>query len=478
MKKAFAATILAAALGTTAAGTAGAAQAGGATAAKQTNAVKAVSAKVETLQVKQSVFTVNYVDVPVRTVAAGGETLVSVRDLSAALRAALTTDNGTTTVTLDGHTFAYKTGAKQVSVDGKTAALNQAVRSVNGTAFVPVRPLVQALGGTMALKEGKLAINTIKLLVGGENARFVNAGQAIVSTETDAGRSDYLVDVATGKSTLLLTSEGSSDLIVSPNGAKAAYTDADGAVYIIDLATRQPSQVSKDTSIKPELVWSSDGSAIYFLQGDKGSVIAKMDIASGEIAKIVEDKVDYKSSLSVSPDGKRFTYLVTTPPKATADSADLDKDAVAIDASGEQVQVNLYDLSAEKPAAVVLTSTKDDKLFVTSSDGTTVYYVSVADENAKAAVVSVDKNKKAVTLLAEGDVEELVWSGGKLYALTAINDAESAIYEIDPASASSKLLSKVPAAASGLAVNGSQIILALEDGLYVKAGAAWKPIAR
>ncbi|WP_254639460.1 stalk domain-containing protein [Cohnella sp. GbtcB17] len=473
MKKAIAATILVAALGTAAAGTAGAAQAGSAVSAK------AVTAKAVALTVKPSVFVVNYNDVQVRTALSNGETLVSVRDLSAAIGAKLSAVNGYTTVTLDSHSFAFKTGVKQASVDGSIINLNQAARVLDGTAFVAVKPLVQALGGTMALmKDGKLAINTIKLLAGGDNARFVSASQAIVSVESDAKRTDYLVDVATGKSAELLSSEGGSDLVVAPGGAKAAYTDAEGAVYVIDLASKQTKQITADTSIKTELVWSADGSALYFLQGDKGSVIAKVDIATGTISKIVEDKVDYKSALSVSPDGKKFAYLVTTPPKATADGTDLDKDTVDIDASGEQVQVNLYDTSAEKPAAVALTSAKDDKLFVVSADGSTVYYVSVADENANATVVSVDKDKKTTTLLAEGDVEELVLSGGKLYALTAVSDAQSAIYEVDPATAAKTQLYNVPASASGLAVNGSQIIIALEDGLYVNANGAWKPITR
>lgn len=472
MKKAIAATILAAALGTAAAGTAGAAQAGSAVSAK------AVTAKAVALSVKQSVFVVNYNDVQVRTALSNGETLVSVRDLSAAIGAKLSSVNGYTTVTLDSHSFAFKTGVKQASVDGNVVNLHQAAKVLDGTSFVAVKPLVQALGGTMALKDGKLAINTIKLLAGGENARFISASQAIVSVESDAKRTDYLVDVTTGKSAELLSSEGGSDLVVAPGGAKAAYTDGEGAVYVIDLASKQTKQITGDTSIKTELVWSADGSAIYFLQGDKGSVIAKADIATGTISKVVEDKVDYKSALSVSPDGKKLAYLVTTPPKATADGTDLDKDTVDIDASGEQVQVNLYDTSAEKPAAVALTSAKDDKLFVVSPDASTVYYVSVADESANATVVSVDKDKKTATLLAEGDVEELVLSGGKLYALTAVSDAQSAIYEIDPATATKTLLYNVPASASGLAVNGSQIIIALEDGLYVNANGAWKPVTR
>lgn len=107
MKKAIAATILAAALGTAAAGTAGAAQPSSATASK------AVTAKAVALTVKQSVFVVNYNDAQIRTVLSNGETLVSVRDLSAAIGAKLSAVNGYTTLTLDSHTFAFKTGSSK-----------------------------------------------------------------------------------------------------------------------------------------------------------------------------------------------------------------------------------------------------------------------------------------------------------------------------------------------------------------------------
>lgn len=462
MKKVIAATVMATVVGTTAVGAASA----------------AVPAKATAVQVKSSVFTINYAPATVRSLLSNGETLVSIRDISTALGASLTLENGKTIVTLNDHTFAYKVGDKQANVDGKKIILSQQIKSIDGVAYVAVRPLVQSLGGTMGLVDGKLAINTVKLLTGGENARFVNATEAIVSVYDADLRTDYLVDITTGKSAQLMSSRDYSDLVPAPNGMKAAYLDSDGAVYVLNLSSMQSQQVSKDTSIKPELAWASDSSVIYFLQGDKGSVIAKLDIATGTITKLVEDKVDYKSALGVSADGKKFTYLVTTPSKSTADSTDLDQDVVAIDTSSEQMQVYLYDTTIEKPEAVQLTTAKDDKVFLQSDNASKVYYLSVADENSNATVVSVDKNKKMTTLFAEGDAEQILLAGGKLYVLTAVNDDSSAIYEVDLATGSKKLLYNTPADASDLVVYGSQIIITLSDGLYTNVGNTWKPISK
>ena len=148
-----------------------------------------------------------------------------------------------------------------------------------------------------------------------------------------------MVDTASGKFELLLTTSGGSDLVVSPSGDQAAYTDAEGAVYVLDLKNRASRLITSDASIKPELVWSADSSAIFFLQGDKGTVIAKLSLTDGSITKIVEDKVDYKENLSVSNDGKKFVYTVTTLGTVTSDTTNIDEDNVSIDYSSNQTQI-------------------------------------------------------------------------------------------------------------------------------------------
>ncbi|WP_246469739.1 stalk domain-containing protein [Cohnella nanjingensis] len=451
-------------------------------AAVSTSLVSAASAatttKAAAVQVQQSTFAINYQASTIRTVKQSGETLVAVRDIAAALNAKLSVHNGITTVALDGHTVDLKAGDKKITVDGNAVNLSQPVKSVNGTAFIAVRPLVQGLGGTLATSGGQIAINTIKLLAGAENPRFVRAGQILVSVPAGESRTEYLIDAKTGKSSELLKTTDASDLIVAPNGAKAAYTDSTGAVYVIDLATKQSAQVSADTSIKAELVWAADSSLLYFLQGDKGTVIAQLDPANGTIKTILDDKVDYKSSLNVSPDGKKFTYVVTALGKVTSDATNVDEDKVSIDFAGTGGQVYLVDVSVEKPAAVKLTTTSDDKLFLQSADGSAAYYVSVPEGDGNASVVAVDKDAKASALFGEGDVLEIALSGGKLYVLTQVSDSATAVYEVDPASGAKTKLYDLSGDVSGFIANGSEI--AVENGgqVYARIGDQWKPITK
>lgn len=445
-----------------------------------TSVVSAVSAapaaKSAVVQVQQSSFYVNGSAVKVRSIVKNGETLVSVGDVIKTLGAQADLHNGTTTITLNGHTVVLKINSKQIVVDGAAVALTQSVTNLQGTNFVPVRPLVAAFGGTLTWNAGTIEISTIKLLTGAENPRFAGAGKLIVSTNDANGRTDYLVDAASGKYEQLLTTSGGSDLVVSPAGDKAAYTTADGSVYVIDLKTKTSTLISNDTSIKPELVWSSDASALYFLQGDKGTVIAKLSLADGTITSVVDDKVDYKENLSVSADGKKFVYTVTT--LGTVTTTAPDGSDVAIDYSGNLAQIFSYDTTAAKPAAVKLTTGADDKVFVQTVDGLKAYYVSVPSEDANAVVKSVDSNGQSADVYADSDVDQVVLSNGTLYVLAAQDDTNSVIYSIDPATGAKTKLYTVSADVSSIAVSGTQIAIVKGDQVLVKSGSSWRAVTK
>lgn len=464
MKRALAVSVVAAVVGTSAAGAASAA----------TPAKSAAAA----LQVQEATFAVNGTAVPFRVVRSNGETLVSIRDLGTAVGAQISVHNGVTTVELNGHKVEVKLNAKQLVADGTTVALAQAVRSVNGASYIALRPLVAGLGGTVAVYGGQINVSTVKLLEGAENPRFAGASSLIVSVTGDDGRTDYLVDAKSGKYEQLLNSTNASDLVVAPNGSKAAYTDSDGAVYVIDLAAKTSSKVSSDNNIKPELVWSADSSSIFFLQGDKGSVIAKLDPASGTITKLLEDKVDYKANLSVSPDGTKFIYTVTTLGKVTSDATNVDEDNVSIDFSANQQQIFSFDSTVAEGKPVQLTTSTDDKLFVASEDGVKAYYVSVPSEDQPAKALVVGQDQKTSTVYGDSDVIETVLAGGKLYVLASLNDAANGIYEIDPASGSKKQLYTVPAEVTAIAASGSQVAIVKNDQLFVNDSGVWKPITK
>ncbi|MCM3133466.1 stalk domain-containing protein [Paenibacillus polysaccharolyticus] len=435
-------------------------------------------ASTSAAQVKNSTFTINGNSVIVRSIVKNGETLVAVRDVIQAIGAQAEIANGATVIQLNGHTVSLQNKSKQLVVDGAKVNLNQPVTIIGGVSYVALRPLLAGVGGTVGLKNGQLEVSTIALIEGTENPRFAGANELIVSKNDDEGRSDYLINTATGKYELLLTTEGGSDLVVSPSGNQAAYTNAEGAVYVIDLKTKASKLITNDTSIKPELVWSADESSIYFLQGDKGSVIANLNLADGTIKKLVEDKVDYKENLNVSLSGKRFVYTVTTLGKVTADSTNVDADNVDIDFSANQQQLFSYNNGADKPSAVKLTTSTDDKVFIYSADGQKVYYVSVPSEDGNASLMSVDASQKPVTVYSEHDVEQAVLSGGVLYVLAAQDDKNSVILSIDAVTGQQSKLYTVSSDVSSIVVKGSQIAVVENGRVLVQADGRWKAVTK
>ncbi|WP_244898205.1 stalk domain-containing protein [Paenibacillus xylanexedens] len=442
------------------------------------SAAPAVKPAASTAQVQNSTLTINGNSVVVRSIVKNGETLVSLRDVIKAIGAQAEVQRGTTIIKLNGHTVTLQNNAKQLLVDGNKVNLNQPVTIIGGTSYVALRPLVSSVGGTIVKRSGALEVSTVALLEGADNPRFAGADKLIVSKSDDNGRTDYLVNTTSGKYELLLTTDGGSDLVVSPSGDQAAYTNAEGSVYVIDLKTKASRLITSDTSIKPELVWSADGSAIYFLQGDKGSVIASLNLADGVIKKLVEDKVDYKENLNVSADGKRFIYTVTTLGKVTSDATNVDEDNVSIDFSANQQQIFSYNNGITKAEATQLTTTTDDKVFVWSVDGQKAYYVSVPSEDGNASLQSVDASQKATTVYGAYDVEQVILSGDILYVLAAQDDSNSVIISIDTVTGKQTKLYTVSSDVSSITVAGSQIAVIEDDRVLVQAGGSWRAVTK
>ncbi|QLG42756.1 PD40 domain-containing protein [Paenibacillus sp. E222] len=442
------------------------------------SAAPAVKPAANAAQVQNSTLTINGNSVVVRSIVKNGETLVSLRDVIKAIGAQAEVHSGTTVIKLNDHSVTLQNNSKQIVVDDVKVNLNQPVTIIGGTSYIALRPLVSGFGGTIVKRNGLLEISTVSLIDEVENPRFAGADKLIVSKSDNNGRNDYLVNTTSGKYELLLTTDGGSDLVISPSGDQAAYTNAEGAVYVIDLKTKASKLITSDNSIKPELVWSADGSAIYFLQGDKGSVIAKLNLADGAITKVVEDKVDYKENLNVSADGKKFIYTVTTLGTVTSDTTNVDEDNVSIDFSSNQQQIFSYNTENSKPEAVKLTTSTDDKVFVWSADGQKAYYVSVPSEDGKASLLSVDSSQKSTPVYTEYDVEQAILSGGTLYVLAAQDDSNSVILSIDPVTGKQTKLYTVSSDVSSIAVAGSQISVVENGRVLVQAGGSWRAVTK
>ena len=316
-----------------------------------------------------------------------------------------------------------------------------------------------------------------KLLAGVDRIQWANASRLIASKDTENGREDYLINVHTGDYRKYNLGSDASDLVVNPQGTAAVFTNAAGEITLLSLETRFSYKLSKDTSIKPELVWAADGKSLYFLQGDKGSAICQISIPDGVITKVLDDKVDYKANLGVSADGKTFTYTVTKPGAVVADaSKPVESDDVTIDMKGTEPQLFSYTLKAAKP--VQLTTTTDNKVFfVPAADGSRVAYVSVsADESAKSTVVSVSQDKKATTLFDKADVYEAEAFGSGLIVFAGEGDKQ-AIYEVD-AAGNSKALYSVSADVTDVEAKDGSVAIVENGIVYVNANGQWKPVTR
>jgi Tol biopolymer transport system component len=433
------------------------------------------------VQFAQTTFQIDAAQVSIRTISENGSLLASVRDLANALGASLQfVKSGTVTVQYANHTVVLNPASAAITVDGQAVALSTPVKVTGYTTFVEPQAFIEALGVAYSEEDETPAIRTYSMIAGAERAIWVNESKLLVSSTVEEGRQDYLVDAATGKYELLLTSDGASDLVLSPDSKSAAYADADGLVFILDLATKQSKQISKDTSIKNELQWANDGSALFFLQGDKSSVIAKLNVADGVVSKALEDKVDYKANLEVSADGKKFAYYVFKQPTVTADSSkDVELDDVAIDATGTEAQIYYYDAAKADNKAVQLTKDDSDKVFLElSQDGTRVSYVSVsADEASTGKLMSVDVAKQISTVaFGSKDVYQIVQIGNKTFLLTAENDTSNAIYEIGDNGAV-KQIAVVSDSATQLSVSaGSSLALMIDDKLSVWTNGKWVQI--
>ncbi|MCD9025905.1 stalk domain-containing protein [Cohnella silvisoli] len=446
------------------------------------SATKVGATKASPVQVTNSTYIVNGVSANISTFIEKGRTLVSVRGISTYLGAALQAVKGGVQATLNGHTVELKTNSNLIKVDGVEQQLTVPVKSVNGTTYVELKAYIQALGAQFAKDASGATWIDANLLADIDHIQWIDSTSFIGSVENETGRFDYLVNAQTGKYKELLNAADASELVVSPNAMKAAYSNAIGEVFIIDLSTGASTKASADSSIKPELVWSPDGTALYFLQGDKGSVIAKLELASGTISKILEDKVDYKANLEVSADGKTFTYTVTKPGAVVADSSKpVENDDVTIDTKGTEPQIYMYTVDPSNNKAVQLTTSSDDKVFIhASADASAVSYVSVSDEEGvKSTLITVSKNKAVNSLFIEKDVYQATLSGGKWYLLTEGNGTNQFIYEVDPATGAAKQLYTVSENVSEIVVKAGAPIAVINNGhVYVNINGHWKPTTK
>lgn len=319
-------------------------------------------------------------------------------------------------------------------INGKKTKVAVAPKLVGKKLFVDAGSLVKALGGDLV---GNFVAT--KGLVSGDtfNPQWVNNSTILVGNEDEAGSRSLLLNTASK----IGVSVTGTDLVVSPNGKQAIYSDETGYVHLVDLSTKKVKDLNvTDDAMKAEFVWSNDGQKVYFLEGDKTDKVASINVADGAITIIPSDSLGYKSDLHLSVDGTKLLYVVA---KEAVTTNDQNTGEVSnIDVTGTEPQIYVLDLTAPTPTPVAVTTTTDNKVFPGFlANGNIVYVSADPDTDNLPELKMVDENGTVTALVSNKDIiSSEVTSNGDVMILVAESNGYSVIYKVNP---TTKKLTKV-----------------------------------
>lgn len=427
--------------------------------------VKAAASKVKA---GNTALTIDGSKVTVRTIQTGQAALYALRDVANALGATVKSGNPDLIVTdaAGQHTLTLKADSKNYLLDGTSHQFTITPVKSDGTIYVELKAIIEGLGGEILT--GSQEIFSVARLSGQfANPRFHPNGNVIVNKED--GNVSVLLQLNVHGGYSAITSEDNAvGAVISPDGRTGAFTDESGKLYLIDIASGYEGPLSKDTSVKTDLTWSADGKKLYFIQGDKQEKIAYINVDTGKITEVLADKVENKSEVQVSADGKKLVYFVNITGKADNDK-DSTEESLQIDYSKAGTQVFSLDLTTSEAAAVQWTKDADNKLYLSLLPDGKVVYVSADPEgivsNNVLKVISADGAKTA-NLAADIDVIHSRLMHGKLIVVGASGDGLYKVYEISSTGIKKELYSS-QAEITEAAVSSSGTIALIADGKVV-----------
>ena len=329
----------------------------------------------------------------------------------------------------------YKANSSTAVINGKKTKV-KTPKLVGNKLFIEAGSLVKALDGDF---EG-IFLSPNGLISGDTfNPQWVNSSTVLVSNEDVQDSKTLLLNTSTKK--VAHTING-TDLVVSPNGKQAIYSDENGFVYLVDLVTKKTKNLNvEDDSVKSEFVWSHAGEKVYFIQGDKSEKLASINVEDGAITTIFSDSLNYKSDLKLSVDGNKLLYIVGKEGNTKFTEGE-DHEVDNIDLTDTEPQIYGLNLTEEKPTAVAVTSTTDNKIFPGFvSNGNIVYLSAESDDDNLPELKMIGQNNEITTLNATKDiVSALVTPKGEVMILVAEDNKTSVIYKVN---ISTKKLTKV-----------------------------------
>jgi hypothetical protein len=365
----------------------------------------------------------NGMNIDLRTVEVNKVKLVSLRDLTDALGASLEMNDGMITLQLV-NTLELKENSTTYSVNGATMVYTTAPVNVGGTLFVELDTTVDALGGSIETNSGVTTYRSFKLLEGSFSTPYWISGNKVIGIKDGDSKSIYKVDPLTLSSELYSTNVDALDLKVSPDGQYGIYVNTDAQLMLMTLNPGVISTLSLDKTLKTDLTWSADSKKVYFAQGDNQDKISYIDLATATIKTVLDDKINFKSDLQLSPDGTKLLYNQNVTGTATNDG-DSTEESLKVDFSKAGAQLFSLDLATAGAKPVKLTDGKVNTYNASIlNDGSTVYVnVDPADTAAKGTLKQVSPAGVIKDLVTDIDVTSSVATAAGLFIITGTDAA-------------------------------------------------------
>jgi len=391
--------------------------------------------------------------------------LYSLRDIVKALQGEIVWDKKSNTFNINiiRQNIQLQLGSNIVSVNGMKSELSYPVKIEQQLAFVELESFMEAIGGDLTLLEddSKVSISSFKRIAGLTGTpQWLDKTTLFIKSNIEDQNLFYKFNVLSKVyEPIMLPKELEEELILSPKGDEAAYTNELGEIFVVSLKDGNTKKLTSDDQVKVEVQWSSDGKKLYYLQGEKSNVVAEIEIESGKITKIVDDKVDFKSDLRISPDGKKILYSVV---KNAVVKLDDNKDVSSIDTSGTEPQLYLFHLDKKEAKPEQLTTSADNKLFANWMSNEEITYLSssMEDENKMPEVITINlSNKETKKVTSDINIlQTIVTSPSNILALGVDSAGQKIIYQINTEDGQKTKLLDVPDTTYQMIVSSSKNI--------------------
>jgi TolB protein len=163
--------------------------------------------------------------------------------------------------------------------------------------------------------------------------------------------------------------------------------DGSPDIYLMDLASKRLTRVTRHYAIDTEPTWMPDGNSLLFTS-DRGGrpQIYRYDLRSGSTERVTYEGV-YNARARVAQDGRNV---------------------VLVHQASGSFHIAIYDLVTNRMQ--VLTSTELDESPSIAPNGSMVLYATKSGDRGILAAVSVDGGVKFRLPAREGDVREPAWS--------------------------------------------------------------------